>query len=249
MPIRVNCECGKSFAVADQYAGKKGKCPGCGHVVQVPAGAVAAVGASSIGAPSAVASADPVGVHDAAPPPALPPSAPAQPLQYVTPGRTPSGPIAPPPELPIHLPTSLPPKFHSPGCPPCNVVFITQGADIEAGFDVSPVLQSFAEGLAKKLKKRFDVQFNPPAPGSAAVFVRFIQIDEGNRWLRYFLGIFFGGTRLEIDGNVVNPAGVSKPYTFKHVGRAGLFGGSSLALLKVGGKHLGGKVGKLLLKA
>ena len=35
MPIKVTCECGKSFGVPEKYIGKKGKCPACGAVVLV----------------------------------------------------------------------------------------------------------------------------------------------------------------------------------------------------------------------
>jgi hypothetical protein len=36
MPIRIQCKCGKSLAVKDQFAGKTVKCPGCGQPLRVP---------------------------------------------------------------------------------------------------------------------------------------------------------------------------------------------------------------------
>lgn len=36
MPIEFACECGKAFKVADEYAGKRTKCPACGQPVVVP---------------------------------------------------------------------------------------------------------------------------------------------------------------------------------------------------------------------
>src|SRR5687768_9991495 len=36
MSITWHCECGKSGKVPDEKAGKKGKCPACGRVIQVP---------------------------------------------------------------------------------------------------------------------------------------------------------------------------------------------------------------------
>ena len=36
MSIVARCQCGKSFKVKDEYAGKKGKCPDCGQVVVIP---------------------------------------------------------------------------------------------------------------------------------------------------------------------------------------------------------------------
>jgi hypothetical protein len=38
MPIHVECDCGKSLNVPDKLAGKKGKCPACGAVLNIPAG-------------------------------------------------------------------------------------------------------------------------------------------------------------------------------------------------------------------
>lgn len=37
MPIKVTCDCGKSLNVPDKLAGKKGKCPTCGAVLNIPA--------------------------------------------------------------------------------------------------------------------------------------------------------------------------------------------------------------------
>lgn len=36
MAIRVTCSCGRELNVKDELAGKKGKCPQCGRVIQVP---------------------------------------------------------------------------------------------------------------------------------------------------------------------------------------------------------------------
>lgn len=36
MPIEFACECGKAFKVADEFAGKRSKCPACGQPVVVP---------------------------------------------------------------------------------------------------------------------------------------------------------------------------------------------------------------------
>jgi len=36
MAIRFKCDCGKALKVADELAGKQGKCPGCGNTITVP---------------------------------------------------------------------------------------------------------------------------------------------------------------------------------------------------------------------
>src|SRR5262245_51890366 len=44
MPIQVRCECGRQFKVADEHAGKRGQCPGCGKKIVIPAAPAAAKG-------------------------------------------------------------------------------------------------------------------------------------------------------------------------------------------------------------
>lgn len=36
MPIATACDCGKSGKVKEELAGKKVRCPGCGHSINVP---------------------------------------------------------------------------------------------------------------------------------------------------------------------------------------------------------------------
>jgi phage FluMu protein Com len=53
--IAVECaHCGKQLKVKDELAGKKGKCPQCQKVIQIPAAAAVAVGAGQGGAKTAV---------------------------------------------------------------------------------------------------------------------------------------------------------------------------------------------------
>lgn len=54
MPIRINCQCGKTLNIPDTMAGKAVKCPGCGNAVKVPA----ASGGAAAPAPAAPAMAD-----------------------------------------------------------------------------------------------------------------------------------------------------------------------------------------------
>jgi len=36
MPIKIKCACGKKLRIPDELAGKTGKCPACGRVIDVP---------------------------------------------------------------------------------------------------------------------------------------------------------------------------------------------------------------------
>jgi hypothetical protein len=52
MPIKVTCQCGKSFAAKDELAGKAVKCPNCQQPLRIPgAGAPAAAPARNLAAP------------------------------------------------------------------------------------------------------------------------------------------------------------------------------------------------------
>ena len=78
--------------------------------------------------------------------------------------------------------------------------------------------------------------------------VNVLTIDEGNRMLRYLLGIFAGHTIFEIEGEVISSSGQRVPFKHKNRGMMGLFGGDSLGMLRQGGVFLGKKVGKALSK-
>lgn len=164
----------------------------------------------------------------------------APPLNYASPAMQTSM---------VRAPTLVPEKFRQPGLSVCYLVFITDYATVNAKFDASPALDSFVEGFARKLKKKFDVQITNIAPEAApCAIVRLLRVEEGNRWLRYFLTLLAGATVLEIDGEIRSASGQRSPFVERHKGSIGLIGGDSLGLLKVSGKYLGGKIAKKLIK-
>ena len=75
-----------------------------------------------------------------------------------------------------------------------------------------------------------------------------VHVDEGNRFLRYFLTLFAGKTVLEIQGEYQSSSGVRAPIREKHKGMGGFVGGSAINLLKGSGRILAGKVAKKILK-
>jgi len=99
------------------------------------------------------------------------------------------------------------------------------GATLNTDFDAAPVLQTFADAFAKKLRKRFNVTVLPAeaaaaqANGAPITYVQVVQIDQGNRWLRYFLGIFAGAVVFEVQGYTQGPAG--RGPNFSAVGQFG----------------------------
>jgi len=230
MPFVMRCtKCGSEMTVEEQSIGQEVMCPSCNKRIMVPRQAAAAVAA-----PVAAIAAEPGGL-----------------LSYAAPTLSAGGPIAPPPEDSVQVPTELPAKLHFPGCPTCHLVLSAAGTDVNANFDASPVLVSFAETFAKSLKKKFDVQLSPPPAGAAALvaFVRVIRIDQGNRWLRYFFGLFAGGTTLEVDGHVTAPGGQPNSFLLKNRGRLGIMGGDSLGLLKLNARVLAKKIAKRVKQA
>jgi hypothetical protein len=129
------------------------------------------------------------------------------------------------------------------------LVIDANGAHINTSFDVSPALQSLADNFAKKLRKRFDVQIVAQAPPDApSAYIRLVHIDEGNRFLRYFLTFFAGKTVFDIEGQVNSLTRGQQYFHERHKGTAGLLGGGALALLKVSAKILGTKIAKKILK-
>lgn len=176
---------------------------------------------------------------------------PVQTLNYAGGGAAgrPGGPIAPPPSSVVRTPAFIPEKLRAPGLPPCYLVLDTRGAGVNASFDASPVMDAFAEAFAKKVRRRYDVQIvTAPPDASPCAFIRLVRIDEGNRFLRYFLTFFAGKTVLELEGEVRSASGVQQSIHETHKGTAGLLGGGSLGLLKLSAKHLGTKVAKKTLK-
>lgn len=149
----------------------------------------------------------------------------------------------------IAVPTMVPAKLQALDKPPCYLTIRADHVNLTASFDCSPVLISFVEGFAKKLKKQFNVQLAPaPQPGAPSAVVNVLTMDEGNRMLRYLLGIFAGHTIFEIEGEVISSSGQRTPFRHKNRGMMGLFGGDSLGMLRQGGMYLGKKVGKALGK-
>jgi len=150
-------------------------------------------------------------------------------------------------------PTSVLEKLRAPGMPPCQLVLSAEAASIKADFDVLPVLETFAGALAKRVRKQYDLQIVSSeadfVPGTPGAFVRVVRIDQGNRFLRYFLTLFGGKTVLEAEGHVIGPAGTKKDFLLTHKGSAGFFGGSAIGLLKVNARTLAAKIGKMMLKA
>ncbi len=70
--IRFNCSsCGKLVQVADLHAGKKGKCPHCRTLMEIPQASAAEAAAAAKGEPTVAESPTPASEATAPPAPAL----------------------------------------------------------------------------------------------------------------------------------------------------------------------------------
>lgn len=77
---------------------------------------------------------------------------------------------------------------------------------------------------------------------------QFIQIDEGSRWMRYFLTFFAGKAVVEIEGKLLLGDTPITDFYAKATQSAGLFGGSSKGLLKLCAKSAAKKASKSIIK-
>jgi len=165
----------------------------------------------------------------------------------------PGGPIAPPPGMEQRegpSPDAIPAKFRDqPGLPYCTVSITAANAVLKGEFSTQAALNSFVAGLATALKKKYNVRLDAPAPGSPNVMANVIQMDGGNRFLRYMLTFFGGKTVLEIEGEVTGPLGQTQAFLFTHKGAVGLFGGSADSHFKISAAVIAKKAAKLLLKS
>jgi len=230
MPIKFRCTCGKVLAARDEHAGRRAKCPTCGAVVEVPKKSEARPASAP-----------------AAPRPAPAPSAAARPAAAPA-GKVAPPPkaVAPPPRVNILIPTALKPKFQRPGLPSCWIEFDTNGAVVDADFDVSSSLVAFAEGFAKKLKKRFDVRLGTPPDASApGVRLRIVSLEGGSFILRLLLGFLAGQAHFEVDGNVTGPTGAPKPFHLRQRSW-GIWLDSGRSNLNTAARLVGIKVAKMM---
>jgi len=128
----------------------------------------------------------------------------------------------------------------------------TQGATIKFKGDANKVVTAFQDELCKRLQKKGLVLLTPgidPENAHVRISPRIVQIDEGNRALRYFLTFFAGHAVFEVEGQskVMDLAPLDLYHRARQAG--GLFGGSSDGLLVLCAKSAAGKFAGETLKA
>lgn len=76
-----------------------------------------------------------------------------------------------------------------------------------------------------------------------------VMIDEGSRFMRYFIGPFgVGATKLEVEGKIKNRGMPVHDFHFKEKGLGGIGGGNSEDLLENSARRVARKINKLIQK-
>ena len=125
-------------------------------------------------------------------------------------------------------------------------------AQIKTSFDVGFITDIFQGELPKRLsKKGLSIQESHPSMGGQEITVRgrFIRIDEGDRWLRWFSSFLAGKTVIEVKGKLFLQSIHARDLYAKATQVWGVFGGNSQELLKICAKRAAKKVSNQIIKA
>lgn len=127
--------------------------------------------------------------------------------------------------------------------------FSTANTVVKAKFDTSEITNHFQETLNSQLEKNGLTIYQ--GQGEAQIMIRgqVVTVNEGNRWLRYFLTFLGGKTVFEAEGEVlVNGVPAGEVHSVKKSG-IGIFGGNSKNLLKSNAKSAAKDITGQVIKA
>ena len=114
--------------------------------------------------------------------------------------------------------------------------FSTENTVVKAKFETTDITNLFQETLKQRLEKKGLSMQQSDAGVQIVLRGRVVNIDEGNRWLRYLLTFLGGKTVFEAEGEIIiNGVTSGEFHSIKKSG-IGVFGGSSQGLLKVNAK-------------
>jgi hypothetical protein len=116
---------------------------------------------------------------------------------------------------------------------PCVMeVWDTSQAVVKTPFGITVITAEFQEGLNRQLMKK-GIPLEQKNPDSE-VFVRgkYVRVDAGNRFLRYFLTFFAGKAAVEVEGELIVQGNRKASLHAKAKQGWGLFGGNSESLLR-----------------
>ena len=114
-----------------------------------------------------------------------------------------------------------------------NVVlqgFDGAGGAIKLSSPIEDVLNTFREAFNKEWAKR-SVKLQTSEP--IIVEGNFVRIDEGSRWMRYWLTFFAGHAVVEVEGHATMNGQRIADFHYVEKSGWGLFGGDSKSLVKL----------------
>jgi hypothetical protein len=124
---------------------------------------------------------------------------------------------------------------------------LDSGAATKVSFDAAEITAELKTNLEKRLlDKGVAVRWSDQAT-SPQLLIRVVEIDQGNRFLRYLLP-FIAPAVLEVEGQMA--AGGSNPQELHYVqrGQVGLFGGSARGMLRVCAQRVAKKIASDVLQ-
>lgn len=122
--------------------------------------------------------------------------------------------------------------------------FDGSGATIITKFPEQEIIRVFLDALQAEWTKRTR-KMTVAAP--VAVQGNFIKIDEGNRWLRYFLTFLAGHAILEVEGTLFYNGQQVDVFHLTKRQVMGIFGGDSKEMLKLCAKAAAADIVKKLI--
>jgi len=130
----------------------------------------------------------------------------------------------------------------------CVKTFSTERAGIKVSFSEKEIVTSFQDELKKRFQKE-GFQLSETENDAVTISGEFVMINEGNQFLRWFIGPFgVGSTKLEIEGSIHANGKELEKFNYSRKGRGGLFGGNGKGLLKGNAAGIAKDIVKLLTK-
>lgn len=132
----------------------------------------------------------------------------------------------------------------------CIQSFSIDQAVVKTKHDSNEITNVFQEELTKHLGKAgLSIQEMGAGIGRPDITVQgqFVQIDEGSRWMRYFLTFLAGKAKVEVEGKLLLGDTPITDFYAKATQSAGLFGGNAKGLLKLCARSAAKKASKSII--
>ena len=117
------------------------------------------------------------------------------------------------------------------------------GAALSVTFDASAIELKLSQELEKRLGKKGIQLVWQNSPETAELRVRFVELDQGNRFLRYMLPFISPAVAI-VEGELAAAGSAPVPFNFTRKAQFGLFGGSAQGMLQACAVSLAADIAK-----